>query len=127
MVTNNIRDLAQNRGVYCFLLNAQGRIQADMYVYNRGEYLLIDTDRSQRERLLEIFEKFIIMDDVEVTAADDKLSAIGVAGPKATEILNYAGLAPGDLSALEARDMSLKEIGLSLVRSDQEHSFELWM
>ena len=127
MVTNNIRDLALNRGVYCFLLNAQGRIQADMYVYNRGEYLLIDTDRSQRERLLETFEKFIIMDDVEVTAADDKLSAIGVAGPKATELLNNVGLATGNLSALEARDMTSKEIGLSLVRSDQEHGLELWV
>ena len=42
MVTNNIRDLALNRGVYCFLLNAQGHIQADLYAYNMGESLLVD-------------------------------------------------------------------------------------
>src|SRR4051812_18401599 len=42
MVTNNIRDLQAGHGNYNFLLNAQGHIQADMYVYNRGEYFLVD-------------------------------------------------------------------------------------
>ncbi|PYV47637.1 MAG: hypothetical protein DMG94_05575, partial [Acidobacteria bacterium] len=37
MVTNNIRDLAIDHGVYAFLLNPQGKIQADLYVFNRGE------------------------------------------------------------------------------------------
>src|SRR5262245_24678642 len=43
MVTNNIRDLAPNFGTYNFLLNPQGKIQADLYVYNRGEQLVVDT------------------------------------------------------------------------------------
>lgn len=127
MVTNNVRDLGTNRGVYSFLLNAQGRIQADMYVYNRGEYFLIDTDQSQRERLLESFEKFIIMDDVEAAAADEKLTAIGVGGPKAQEVLSKCGLVADKLAALEVRDVVLNEIGVSLALTDQEHSFELWM
>src|SRR4051812_2756064 len=36
MVTNNVKDLPLNHGNYNFLLNAQGRIQGDMYAYNRG-------------------------------------------------------------------------------------------
>ena len=47
MVTNNIRDLALNHGVYSFLLNAQGRNQGDLTAYNRGDYLLVTTDRAQ--------------------------------------------------------------------------------
>src|SRR6185312_15119329 len=43
MVTNNIRDLAVNHGNYSFLLNAQGRILGDLYAYNRGDYILVDT------------------------------------------------------------------------------------
>jgi len=39
MVTNNVRDLAVNRGNYNFVLNAQGRILGDMYIYNRGSLL----------------------------------------------------------------------------------------
>src|ERR1700740_811204 len=66
MVTNNIRDLAAKHGVYCFLLNAQGHIQADFYVSNMGDSLLVDTDAQLREKVLAHFDKFIIMDDVEV-------------------------------------------------------------
>jgi aminomethyltransferase len=127
MVTNNVRDLAMNRGLYCFLLNAQGRIQGDMYVYNRGEHLLVDTDQSQRERLLEIFEKFIIMDDVEVRKADDQLTSIGIRGPLAIEVLGKAGLSTENLASFEVRDATWNGIGLSIVRTDQECSFELWL
>ena len=45
MVTNNVRDLAPGRGVYAFLLNPQGHILGDLYAYNRGESLLVDTDQ----------------------------------------------------------------------------------
>src|SRR6266436_3422217 len=78
MVTNNIKDLPQAHGAYTFLLNAQGQIQGDMYVYNRGEYMLVDTDFSQAARVREIFEKYIIMDDVVIEDASEKLSAIGL-------------------------------------------------
>ena len=40
MVTNNVKDLALNRGVYAFVLNPQGRIQGDLYAYNLGDALL---------------------------------------------------------------------------------------
>ena len=73
MVTNNIRDLAPGHGVYAFLLNPQGHILGDLYAYNRGESLLIDTDQSQLEKILAVFDKYIIMDDVEV--AGEKLGS----------------------------------------------------
>src|SRR5271165_5497246 len=44
MVTNNIRDLAVGSGVYSFQLNPQGRILGDLYAYNRGESIVVDTD-----------------------------------------------------------------------------------
>src|SRR5215813_8862100 len=62
MVTNNIRDLAVNHGVYAFLLNPQGRILGDLYAYNLGDSLLIETEQSQLAKMLEIFDHYIIMD-----------------------------------------------------------------
>ena len=53
-------------GVYAFLLNPQGRILGDMNVYNLGETLEVETDRSQLEKILATFDHYIIMDDVEV-------------------------------------------------------------
>src|SRR5271165_2057779 len=60
MVTNNIRDMAAGRGVYAFLLNPQGKILGDLYTYNRGESIDIDTDCGQVEKILATFDHFII-------------------------------------------------------------------
>ena len=82
MTTNNVRDLAPGHGVYAFLLNAQGRIQADLYVFHRGDSLLVDTERAQRDKILELFDRYIIADDVEIADISDKLTAIGLTGPQ---------------------------------------------
>src|SRR3984893_17744080 len=74
-VTNNIRDLAVGHGVYAFLLNPQGHILGDLYAYNRGDSLMIDTDQSQSQKLLATFDHYIIMDDVEVANVSDRLTA----------------------------------------------------
>src|SRR5215475_11980235 len=66
MVTNIVRDLPVNRGNYNFVLNAQGRILGDIYIFNRGESLSIETDRVQVEPLLTAMKRFIIMDKVEM-------------------------------------------------------------
>src|SRR5271156_900305 len=69
MVTNNIRDLAAGHGLYSFLLNPQGKILGDLFAYNRGDSIIIDTDSGQLEKILATFDHFIIMDDVEVKNA----------------------------------------------------------
>src|SRR5437879_3359602 len=96
MVTNNIRDLAEGHGVYAFLLNPQGRILGDMYAYNCGGSVIVDTDRSQVEKILATFDHYIIMDDVEVKDLSDSITTLGIGGPKSREILSAAGIAiPG--------------------------------
>jgi len=92
MVTNNIRDLASGQGVYAFLLNPQGHILGDLYAYNRGDSILVDTDRSQVEKMLATFDHYIIMDDVEVTNLSDSITALGIAGPRSREVLSAAGI-----------------------------------
>jgi folate-binding protein YgfZ len=101
MVTNNIRDLTTGRGVYAFLLNPQGRILGDLYAYNRGESIVVDTDRSQVEKMRATFDHYIIMDDVEVTNLGDSMTALGIAGPKSREVLAAAGIAIPDTNPLE--------------------------
>ena len=129
MVTNNIRDLAAGHGVYAFLLNPQGHILGDLYAYNRGDSLMIDTDRSQSEKLLATFDHYIIMDDVEVANVSDKLTAIGIAGPKAREVLHAVGLEIGALEALQFVDLNWQNIPVAVVRGDNAslESYEMWL
>jgi len=127
MVTNNIRDLGMGHGVYAFLLNPQGHILADIYAYNRGESLLVDVDRSLLEKVLQIFDHYIIMDDVEVTNLSETLSSLGVAGPQAKTVLQRAGIGVPSLESLQFANLAWKSFDLTVVRTDNQsvESYEL--
>jgi folate-binding protein YgfZ len=129
MVTNNIRDLEPGRGVYAFLLNPQGHILGDLYAYNRGESLLVDTDQAQVEKILAVFDKYIIMDDVEVANISDQWSALGITGLKSREALQAAGFGVPELKPLQFVEITWQQTPVTLVRGDNPHakSFELWL
>jgi folate-binding protein YgfZ len=128
MVTNNTRDLAAGQGVYAFLLNPQGHILSDLYAYNRGDCLVVDTDGSQWEKILRTFDHYIIMDDVEVAHISDKPATLGLAGPGAAAVLRSAGLEAPALRALQFQDLTWGNTSLTLVRTDNPavESYELW-
>jgi folate-binding protein YgfZ len=128
MVTNNVRDLAPGRGNYSFLLNAQGRIQGDLVSYNRGDYLLVTTDREQAPAITAIFDRYIIMDDVEIADISDKLATIGVAGPKARSVLSDAGIDVRLLEPGQVIDTVWRDLGISVARSAQPpmDGYEIW-
>ena len=133
MATNNIRDLALGHGVYAFLLNAQGRIQADLYAFQRGDSLLVDTERQQREKVLQLFDHYIIADDVEITDISDKLTALGLTGPESRHVLERAGLAVPDLAYLQFAGVTWQHAGqdkaITLLRSGEEarESWQVWI
>jgi folate-binding protein YgfZ len=128
MATNNIRDLAPGHGVYAFLLNAQGRIQADLYVFQRGDSLLVDTERGQQEKVLQLFDHYIIADDVEFADVSDKLTALGLTGPESRHVLERTGIAVPDLAHLQFADVAWQQKTITLLRSGEEarESWQVW-
>jgi folate-binding protein YgfZ len=129
MVTNNIRDLEPGHGVYAFLLNPQGHILGDLYAFNRGESLLVDSDQSQVEKILAVFDKYIIMDDVEVANISEEKKTIAIAGPKSRTTLQAAGFAVSELKPLQFVEIEWQKSHVILVRGDNSsvESFELWV
>ncbi len=129
MVTNNIRELAANRGCYNFVLNAQGRIQGDLYVFNLGESLLLETDRAQADALLPTLKRYIIMDKVELVSAGDSLAAIGVCGPTSEAMLHKAGIETQGMEPLEIREITCAGAAAKLIRGPQQksHWYEIWI
>lgn len=129
MITNNIRDLQPERGNYSFLLTPQGHIQGDLYAYNRGDYILLGTDRFQAQTVIDRLKKYIIMDKVELEDVSDRLTAIGVQGPKTRDVLNAAGLDLPDVEPMQVKDFSWQEIGLTVTRMafDKFLTYEVWV
>src|SRR5262249_7249278 len=116
-------------GVYAFLLNPQGHILADLYAYNRGDSLLVDSDRGQLAKLLEVFDHYIIMDDVVVEDVSGMLMAIGLAGPHSRDVLQAAGFEVPDLGPLEFREMTWRQFAVTLVHMENEkrEGYEIWV
>jgi folate-binding protein YgfZ len=133
MITNNIRDLGAGEGVYGFLLNPQGHILGDLYAYNRGESITVDTDLAQVEKILSTFDHYIIMDDVEIKDLGGELTALGVAGPKSREVFRAAGIEFPELKPLQIHsllcDCECGCLNCTFVRGDDPvvESYEIWI
>ena len=128
MVTNNVRDLQPNRGAYNFVLNAQGRILGDLNVFNRGESLLLETDRNQVETLLATLRRFIIMDKVELADLGTDTTSVGIAGPKAERVLASAGIDVSGMQPLEIKDQKIEESTVQVIHGAEQKPnwFEIW-
>jgi folate-binding protein YgfZ len=102
ILTNNIKDLAVGQGNSSLLLNPQGHILAEVETYALPESLFCLSYAMIRERLIEVIEKYIIMDDVTLTDETQRYGAMALEGPKAADVVRY--LADIDLLALSELD-----------------------
>ena len=128
MVSNNIRDLAAERGVYAFVLTPQGHVLADLYAFNRGESLLVETDRAQLETLLSVFRKYIIMDKVEIEDRSETFAVLSLSGPKSNDVLASLGL-NANLEPLQISETHWNGLEITLVRGNNPcfPTFEIWI
>jgi folate-binding protein YgfZ len=133
MASNTIQGLPQDQGNYSFILNAQGRIQGDCYVYRRGEDFVIDTSRRQVPALLRHLQHYIIMDAVELQDVSEDWTALGLAGPKAPQILAALGvvLDPAPSPVGNARLLAASIGGVEIALVEAYHPlvprYELWL
>lgn len=72
-------------GVYALLLDPQGRVETDMYVYNAGERLLCFTPPDRAGPLADDWSEKVFIQDVTVREASEEFGVFGVHGPKSTE------------------------------------------
>lgn len=129
MISNNVRDLEPGRCVYAFLLNAQGRIQADLYAFNRGDSLLVDMERGQRDTIWGLFDHYIIADDVEMRDVSDTMASVGLTGPESRAVLDRAGISLPDLAYLQFADVQWQQSTITVLRAGEEvkESWQVWI
>lgn len=128
MLTNNIRDLPLGQGNYSFVLNPKGHILGDLYVYNRGELMIIDSERWQLEKLIPTLRRFIIMDQVELKDLSDEWSALGIQGRGASEGMRIADLQLPALQGMQIVDLIWhnKKISVARMANEEFPTYEIW-
>jgi folate-binding protein YgfZ len=96
LLTNDIALLAAGSGCYAALLTPQGRMVADMNVFELGDVMLIDTRREVTGALLQRFDQLIFSEDVQLGDVSDAWGCIGVYGPRAAAVVG--GVLGSDVS-----------------------------
>ncbi|MBI1827534.1 MAG: folate-binding protein YgfZ [Planctomycetes bacterium] len=92
LTTNQVKTLQQNEGNYSFATNAKGRILFDLIAVNRGDCLWVSVDQLFLDRAITHFNKYIVMEDVQVRDRSMEFAVFGVSGAKAPKLLANLGL-----------------------------------
>jgi folate-binding protein YgfZ len=91
MTTNHVQQMKPGEGLYAFFLNAQGRIQADVYVYCHEDHFLLDTEPETRQLVYDHLDHYIIADDVELEDVTGSTFCLGLEGPSALTVASGSG------------------------------------
>ena len=108
LLSNDIVALSAGDGCYATYLTAQGRMIADMRVFELGDTLLVDLDGTLAQAVADRWAQFIFSEDVQVTNISSSTAEIGVYGPHAAEAL---------AAALAANAAPTGAAGATLLRS----------
>src|ERR1700712_596136 len=92
MTTNHVQNLKPGEGLYAFFLNAQGRIQADVYILCFEDHLLLDSEPETRTLVYEHLDRYIIADDVTLEDISDETFCFGLEGQGAIDAAKRAGI-----------------------------------
>jgi aminomethyltransferase len=102
ITTNEVKKMTAGTGCYAFLLNPQGRIQADLCLFCLEDHFLIDTEAELREKVQLLIKRYIIADQVELEDVTARTAAIGLEGPGAAAVLAALGAASAEAAYAHA-------------------------
>lgn len=91
LTTNDVKGLAPGEGCYAFLLNPQGRIQADLFILALEDRLLLSVEPEMRERVRQYVGRYIIADDVKLEDISGEMCELALEGPRAEAVLATCG------------------------------------
>jgi folate-binding protein YgfZ len=117
ILTNNIKDLQTGQGNVSLLLNPQGHILAEIETYALRDSLFCVSYAMIRARLVEVIEKYIIMDDVTLIDRTDGFATLALEGPSAAAVVrNVSNVDIATIEELSFCDGSVDEISCRIVK-----------
>jgi folate-binding protein YgfZ len=86
-VSNNVAALKTGEGCYAALINAKGKMLADLNIYLLENEILLDFEPGLSAAVAERLDKYIIADDVQVVDVEPHYGLISVQGPRTDAVL----------------------------------------
>jgi folate-binding protein YgfZ len=92
MVTNDVQKLVPGTGCYAAHLTPQGKIVAHMHILADEDVLWLSLERAAIPKLIQAFDKLLIMEDVQMADVSDEYSILGLVGPQSPALVkSWAG------------------------------------
>jgi tRNA-modifying protein YgfZ len=86
LLTNDVVALKAGQGCYTAYLTAQGRMIADLYVYELGDVMLLTLHRDVKDAVMTKLDQVIFSEDVQLGDVTDTFAQVAVVGPDAAAI-----------------------------------------
>src|SRR5204863_4419467 len=106
LLTNDVAALKRGQGCYAAYLTPQGRMIADLHVYELGDRMLLTMAGELKKPLLERLDQSLFSEDVQLRDMTGAYSQVAIVGPEAAALV--AGLVTGAESGVLA---ALREHG----------------
>src|SRR5213592_3992085 len=102
LLTNDIAALKPGLGCYAAYLTAQGRMIADMNVYELGDVILLTMEGDTKDTVLSKLDQLIFSEDVQLGDVTATFAQTAVIGPDAAATVSalLTGTTAGTLAAL---------------------------
>ncbi len=81
-VTQEINKLPDGRGAYATVLNPQGHMVSDLFVYAVPDALILDLPSGTATPMAEYLDRFLIMERAEIEDLTDSWSLLSLQGPQ---------------------------------------------
>jgi folate-binding protein YgfZ len=125
-ISNDVEALAPGHGCYAAFLTHKGKMLGDLRVLDRGDELLLDTERVALQELFNMIRKFKIGFDVELHKRTVERGLLSLVGPRSREVAGAAGLGPdehdnltGEVEGVPATFVAT-DLGVDLVCDSQD-------
>jgi folate-binding protein YgfZ len=90
LCTNDIKGLNPSRGCEAFFATVQGKVMAHVRVFAAAESIWIDTVAGAATALLAHFDRYLIMEKVEVADRTGQFAQLLLVGPRAYDVVSAA-------------------------------------
>ena len=87
LLTNDITALKPGEGCYTAYLTPQGRMIADLFVYELGDLMLLTMPLELKDVVLAKLDQFIFTEDVQLGDVTATFAEIAIVGPDAARVL----------------------------------------
>jgi folate-binding protein YgfZ len=101
LLTNDIAVLKPGDGCYAAYLTPQGRMIADLWVFELGDVILLELPGDVKDVVLQKLDQFVFTEDVQLGDVSETFGGVAVIGPaSAAAVARLTGTTPGGIESM---------------------------